>query len=257
MRMETVIGCGLACALAGIASARPDYMFMGPLAIPDSTGTACAGTITGAPAEAVINVPDNFTISSVTCAFHITHSWQGDLIIALVHPNGTAVELINRAGSETTPTQCGFFSVDFGAGAGPGQMFVATDSAIQGPYDAPPLPTVPAGGGPGIDNVSGDWKPYQALSAFNGLSSLGDWKVRAIDHVAADTGAIQHVVLTLEGGQPCYPDCNQSTTLTIADFGCFQAAFGAGNMYADCNGSGTLTIADFGCFQAAFAEGCP
>ncbi len=56
---------------------------------------------------------------------------------------------------------------------------------------------------------------------------------------------------------PCYPDCNQSGNLTIADFGCFQAAFAAGNMYADCNGSGTLTIADFGCFQAAFAAGCP
>jgi hypothetical protein len=55
----------------------------------------------------------------------------------------------------------------------------------------------------------------------------------------------------------CYPDCNNSNTLTIADFGCFQAAFAAGNTYADCNGSGTLTIADFGCFQAAFAAGCP
>ncbi len=55
----------------------------------------------------------------------------------------------------------------------------------------------------------------------------------------------------------CYPDCNQSNTLTIADFGCFQAAFAAGNLYADCNNSGTLTIADFGCFQAAFAAGCP
>jgi hypothetical protein len=55
----------------------------------------------------------------------------------------------------------------------------------------------------------------------------------------------------------CYPDCNTSGSLTIADFGCFQAAFSSGNMYADCNGSGTLTIADFGCFQASFAAGCP
>ncbi len=58
-------------------------------------------------------------------------------------------------------------------------------------------------------------------------------------------------------GVLCYPDCNGSGTLTIADFGCFQAAFSSGNMYADCNGSGTLTIADFGCFQAAFSAGCP
>ncbi len=63
--------------------------------------------------------------------------------------------------------------------------------------------------------------------------------------------------ITADDSLGCYPDCNQSGTLTIADFGCFQAAFAAGNPYADCNQSGTLTIADFGCFQAAFAAGCP
>ncbi len=55
----------------------------------------------------------------------------------------------------------------------------------------------------------------------------------------------------------CYADCNGSGSLTIADFGCFQAKFAAGDPYADCNGSSTLTIADFGCFQSAFASGCP
>ncbi len=56
---------------------------------------------------------------------------------------------------------------------------------------------------------------------------------------------------------PCYPDCNQSGTLTIADFSCLQARFAAGDPYADCNQSGSLTIADFACFQAAFGAGCP
>jgi hypothetical protein len=55
----------------------------------------------------------------------------------------------------------------------------------------------------------------------------------------------------------CYPDCNGDGTLTVADFGCFQTQFVAGNMYADCNGSGTLTVSDFGCFQTAFVAGCP
>ncbi len=55
----------------------------------------------------------------------------------------------------------------------------------------------------------------------------------------------------------CYPDCNQSNTLTIADFGCFQAKFASGDPYADCNQSNSLTIADFGCFQSKFATGCP
>ena len=55
----------------------------------------------------------------------------------------------------------------------------------------------------------------------------------------------------------CYPDCNGSGTLTVADFGCFQTKFVAQDPYADCNGSGTRTVADFGCFQTKFVAGCP
>ncbi len=56
---------------------------------------------------------------------------------------------------------------------------------------------------------------------------------------------------------PCYADCNGVGGLTIADFGCFQTKFVAGDPYADCNGTGGLTIADFGCFQTKFVAGCP
>ncbi len=55
----------------------------------------------------------------------------------------------------------------------------------------------------------------------------------------------------------CRADFNCSDTLTIADFGAFQASFAAGEMKADMNGDGNLTIADFGAFQGAFAAGCP
>ncbi|MFM9995064.1 MAG: hypothetical protein ACKVU4_04600 [Phycisphaerales bacterium] len=55
----------------------------------------------------------------------------------------------------------------------------------------------------------------------------------------------------------CYPDCNDSGNLTVADFGCFQGKYVLGDMYADCNASGTLTVADFGCFQGAYVLGCP
>ncbi len=56
---------------------------------------------------------------------------------------------------------------------------------------------------------------------------------------------------------PCYPDCDASGTLTLADFPCFQTKFVAGDPYADCNGIGGLTVADFGCFQTQFVTGCP
>ncbi len=63
--------------------------------------------------------------------------------------------------------------------------------------------------------------------------------------------------MAIRGDAVCYPDCNGVGGLTIADFGCFQTKFVAGDPYADCNGVGGLTIADFGCFQTAFVAGCP
>ena len=55
----------------------------------------------------------------------------------------------------------------------------------------------------------------------------------------------------------CRADCNADGSLTVADFGCFQTRFVAGDPYADCNADGRLTVQDFGCFQTAFVAGCP
>ncbi len=118
--------------------------------------------------------------------------------------------------------------------------------------------------------VSGPWCPLTTVldtraanPAANALQSvnLGVTYVAVADagQGCGPTPVAQDYpfIITGDSSGGCYPDCNLSGNLTIADFGCFQAAFAGGNMYADCNQSGTLTIADFGCFQAAFAAGCP
>ncbi len=64
-------------------------------------------------------------------------------------------------------------------------------------------------------------------------------------------------VVKLNLADACYADCNADLALTVADFGCFQTKFVAGDPYADCNAVGGLTIADFGCFQTKFVAGCP
>ncbi len=90
-------------------------------------------------------------------------------------------------------------------------------------------------------------------------STLNNPDLQALD-VYADT-LVGHTMffddLKLEEVVVCYPDCNLVGGLTIADFGCFQTKFVAGDPYADCNGVGGLTIADFGCFQTKFVAGCP
>ncbi len=103
-----------------------------------------------------------------------------------------------------------------------------------------------------INNGSHDFVSNQVIGGLpnsascNFAQNLGEPRVIDFNQLTGN----QYVVL-------CYADCNQSGSLTIADFGCFQGRFASGNPYADCNGSGTLTIADFGCFQGAFASSCP
>ena len=75
---------------------------------------------------------------------------------------------------------------------------------------------------------------------------------------------------TTAGGQPansiaqwggctfCYADCDQSGTLDIFDFLCFQNSFVSGEPYAcDCDPDPLCDIFDFLCFQNAFVNGCP
>jgi hypothetical protein len=105
---------------------------------------------------------------------------------------------------------------------------------------------------------------WNTIDGGGGVSSGGGFElVGTIGQ--PDAGAASGGVFEVAGGflggsggpPPCYPDCNGTGTLTIADFGCFQTKFVAGDPYANCNGVGGLTIADFGCFQTKFVAGCP
>jgi hypothetical protein len=71
----------------------------------------------------------------------------------------------------------------------------------------------------------------------------------------------QHAFLWI-GTDPCYPNCDHSTTspaLNVLDFGCFLNNFAAKDGYANCDGSTTtpaLNVLDFICFLNRFAAGC-
>jgi outer membrane protein assembly factor BamB len=54
----------------------------------------------------------------------------------------------------------------------------------------------------------------------------------------------------------CPSDFNHSGTLTISDFGAFQAAFVNGDPRTDFNLDGMTSIADFSSYQSAFTAGC-
>jgi uncharacterized membrane protein len=109
----------------------------------------------------------------------------------------------------------------------------------------------------------------RALSdAISGLGvGIGDWTLTHAVGISSDGRTVAgnginpagepEAWIAFLGDAVCYPDCNADGAPTVADFGCFQTKFVAGDPYADCTVDGGLTVADFGCFQTKFAAGCP
>src|SRR6185295_12256730 len=115
------------------------------LAIPDNNTTGVTSTI---------NVATAMTLTSVSVNVGITHTFQGDLEVALIGPDGTTVLLHNRTGGSADNINTTYN--------------VTTRSA-------------------------------QALTAFNGKSSSGAWKLRVRDLAGADVGTFNSWKLTLNG----------------------------------------------------------
>lgn len=187
MTKNIVLVAGL--ALAGSASAQTYTGTFNSAPIPDSDP---------AGAKFVVNVPDSFSIADLNVGLGITHTWQGDLVITIEH-NGTTVDLLNRAGDGTGG---GFgFSADNLGDAASGALFYLDDEGASA-YDT----GAPTGYGdgtvvdPGIDNVTGNWKPFgaagiSALSAFDGMDAAGNWSIFITDNAGGDTGTVETISL--------------------------------------------------------------
>ncbi len=115
--------------------------------------------------------------------------------------------------------------------------------------------------GPAGPQAGGGWF-FNEFNVADVIAPTSQVRIRFIASDLASGSIVEAAVddfkavqINCEAG--CYADCDESGTLTIADFTCFQSAYVAGQPYADCNQSGSLTIADFTCFQAEFVAGCP
>lgn len=122
------------------------------------------------PLDLTLNVPDMGTIVDVDVKIRINHTWDADLDIYVVHPDGTIVELSTDNGGSgdnygSGPTDCtGTFTV----------------------FDDEATTPITSGTAP----FAGSYKPEQALSALDGKPLNGNWKLRLIDDLSGDTGTI-------------------------------------------------------------------
>jgi subtilisin-like proprotein convertase family protein len=112
----------------------------------------------------------------------LTHTWVGDLYMTLESPAGTKVVLMNSPGGDSS-------------GDDMTDLVLADDA----PSAIAALPhSAPAGG------YTGRYRPDQPLSAFNGESRQGTWKLHVHDlYPGADDGVLYAWGLAPIGGTTC------------------------------------------------------
>jgi len=149
---------------------------------PPATATAGTGNIaTPIPDLNTVEIPINVTntgaVADVNVRVRLDHSFDGDLEMRLVHPDGTTVLLSdNRGGSGD----------NFGTGAN-------DCSGTPAVFDDQAAATVASGTAP----FAGSFKPEQPLSALNGKPTAGTWKLRITDTASLDTGTVGCVTLEI------------------------------------------------------------
>jgi subtilisin-like proprotein convertase family protein len=141
--------------------------------------TTVVPIVDGGTVFSSLNVPVSGLIQDVNVNINITHTWDSDLILTLIAPDGTEVTLASAVGLD-------------------GDNFTNTtfdDSA-----------TIPIAGG--APPFTGTFIPAQALSALNGKSLAGTWQLKVDDTFLQDTGNIESWSLIIVRNIAALSDAN-------------------------------------------------
>ena len=148
-----------------------------PKAIPDNTTV-----------NSIVTIPDAFTITDVNVYLdQLTHTYDGDLLISILHPDTTAVVLSDSRG-------------------GSGDNFTNT---VLNQEAATPIAS-------GVAPFTGSFIPDGNLASLYGKTSSGTWTLRVADQASLDTGTLQAWRLNICG----------TTTATSADYSDLASGYG-------------------------------
>lgn len=163
------------------------------VAIPDNN------LVTGA--TSTINVPLTETIndpSKVTVKLDLSHTWSGDVVVALVPPGGAttgAIALLKRIGS-TTATGVGL-SADFVAGNVLSFNSTSTTAVAASGTIIPAGTYAPTGSS--VSNPTA-YSTANLSTLFTNLAVNGDWTVQLFDGALSDTGTLNNWQIVFESG---------------------------------------------------------
>jgi subtilisin-like proprotein convertase family protein len=137
--------------------------------------------------DAVIDIPDHFTILDLDVSLNVTHGAFFDLQIHLTSPAGTNI-LLNDSGNlvfiERKP--------DGRLGPIGGNLTLSFDDQAELPIDQASRP------------FTDPYKPIDpyTLSMFNGEDIFGQWRLRICDAAPAHTGNLHNLKLTFTVPEP-------------------------------------------------------
>lgn len=166
-----------------------------PVAIPDNNPAGASSPIW------VTNFPGN--LGKVAVALFLQHTFDADLTLQLISPDGTTNVLAANAGGS---------GQNFGSGCGSDSLRTVFDDDATTPISSGNPPFI------------GVFKPQSPLAVFKGksqASTSGNWQLRAVDGGAQDVGSIQCWSLILypveceDGGGQC-PGANLALSMQDA-----------------------------------------
>jgi subtilisin-like proprotein convertase family protein len=154
-----------------------------PVAIPDNNTTG---------ASSIIAVADTNTVLDVNVTVNLTHTYDGDITLYLIGPNGATVTLSNKRGS-------------------------SGDNYTNTVFDDGAATAIASGAAP----FTGTFRPDSPLSVFNNLPATGNWTLKVVDSASSDIGTIQNWTLQL-----LYPeeDCGATLRLDANAYNCGNLA---------------------------------
>lgn len=152
------------CAFPQTALAQLQYTNTTDGAV-NETATPCTN-----PLVRDFTVSELYTVADVNIGVLMSHTYRGDLRFYLQSPAGTRVQLINNIGGTRNNVNVLF---DDGAANPISNHTASNDTATAGTV-APPYQRT--------------FRPFQALSAFNGQEAAGTWRLEICDSLNADSG---------------------------------------------------------------------
>lgn len=138
----------------------------------NSTDGAVNETATPCTSPLVRNftVSEIYTVADVNIGVLMAHTYRGDLQFYLQSPAGTRVQLINNVGTTRN------------------NVNVLFDDAAANPISSHTSNNDTANVGTVVPTYQRTFRPFQALSAFNGQEANGTWRLEVCDSLSGDSG---------------------------------------------------------------------